>query len=671
MAGTGYSIPRLAGMLLMAFLGLASSVHLLKEWSIDNLLRAAAASESENVAAKLAEKLPQAEKIFSGSMPSANALEFLKVFGDTGKVTSLALFNSAGTGLYSSETAVPNARTGSGFSLQALQPEAMDALTNNNTFITYDGIKSPAAAGGVNMIAEAIVPVVKNGQKIGIASVHVDQTELAGMLRSNLNLIASIIVLLSAAGFAIPTFGVLQRTRQQQLADQQIAYLAQFDVLTGLQNRKTFEISLNDCLLESGQKGKHVALHFLDLDFFKAINDNYGHAFGDELLKEFSKRIKENLRPGDIGARFGGDEFVVALSGLTDIEELATATKTFYQAMKLPLQIMGKTIVPGVSMGTAMYPENGLDTSVLMHCADIALYVVKGQGRNGHKFFEPSFNQARLRRTDLEFLVRKNVVSRNFELNYQPYYSLETSRLEGFEALLRMKDVHGNQVSPAEFVPVAEDLGLITEIGAWVLNEACKFAKNWPSDIKLSVNLSSVQFRKKSACPSVINALKESGLRPEQLVVEITESVLLADVDEVREQIDQLNSYGVELAMDDFGTGYSSLSYILRLPFDRIKIDRSFVVQMSTGDANAKKVVETIVSLGHTMNMSVTAEGVETLEQAETLRMMGCDQAQGYYFSRPVAAADVPNLIMQSFVNVDVPPMVEQIGAHESGQAVA
>ncbi len=671
MAGTGYSIPRLAGMLLMAFLGLASSVHLLKEWSIDNLLRAAAASESENVAAKLVEKLPKAETIFSGSEPSVDTLEFLRVFGDTGKVTSLALFNSAGTGLYSSETSPPNAETGSGFSLQALHPEAMDVLANNNTFVTYDRIKSPDATGGAGMVAEAIVPVVKNGQKIGIASVQVDQTELAGLLRSNLNLIASIIVLLSAAGFAIPTFGVLQRTRQQQLADQQIAYLAQFDVLTGLQNRKTFESSLTECLLESGQKGKHVALHFLDLDFFKAINDNYGHAFGDELLKEFSKRIKENLGAGDIGARFGGDEFVVALSGLTDIEELATATKTFYQAMKLPLQIMGKTIVPGVSMGTAMYPENGLDTSVLMHCADIALYVVKGQGRNGHKFFEPSFNQARLRRTDLEFLVRKNVVSRNFELNYQPYYSLETSRLEGFEALLRMKDVHGNQVSPAEFVPVAEDLGLITEIGAWVLNEACKFAKNWPSDIKLSVNLSSVQFRKKSACPSVINALKESGLRPEQLVVEITESVLLADVDEVREQIDQLNSYGVELAMDDFGTGYSSLSYILRLPFDRIKIDRSFVVQMSTGDANAKKVVETIVSLGHTMNMSVTAEGVETLEQAETLRMMGCDQAQGYYFSRPVATADVPNLIMQSFVNVDVPPMVEQIGVHENGQAVA
>ncbi len=657
----------------MAFLGLASSVHLLKEWSIDNLLRAAALSQSQSVASKILEKIPDAEAIFSGSAPDSNAIEFLKLFGDTGGVNSLHLFDSTGVSVYRSESAIPNASPSNSSTLQELYPDAPDALDSGGSFVTYakSGAKNPSAVNGIPLEAEALVPVIKSGRKIGTAAVKLEQTELAQMLRSNLNLIATIIVLMSAAGFAIPTFGVLQRTRQQQLADQQIAYLAQFDVLTGLQNRKTFETSLTECLLETGQSGKHVALHFLDLDFFKAINDNYGHAFGDELLKEFSKRIKENLRPGDIGARFGGDEFVVALSDLKNIEELATATKTFYQAMKLPLQVMGKTIVPGVSMGTAMYPENGLDTSVLMHCADIALYVVKGQGRNGHKFFEPSFNQARLRRTDLEFLVRKNVVSRNFELNYQPYYCLQTNKLQGFEALLRMKDIHGKYVSPAEFVPVAEDLGLITEIGAWVLNEACKFAKNWPNDVKLSVNLSSVQFRKKTACPSVVHALNESGLKPEQLVVEITESVLLADVEEVRQQIDFLNSYGVELAMDDFGTGYSSLSYILRLPFDRIKIDRSFVVQMSTGDANAKKVVETIVSLGHTMNMAVTAEGVETAEQADTLRVMGCDQAQGYFFSRPVAAADVPNLIMQSFVNVGVPPMVQHMSEGDNVQAVA
>jgi EAL domain-containing protein (putative c-di-GMP-specific phosphodiesterase class I) len=314
------------------------------------------------------------------------------------------------------------------------------------------------------------------------------------------------------------------------------------------------------------------------------------------------------------------------------------------------MQIMGKPLVPSVSMGTAMYPQNGIDTPILLHCADIALYVVKGQGRNGHKFFEPSFNQARLRRTDLEFLVRKNVVSRNFELHYQPYFSLHTWKLEGFEALLRMKDSHGKYISPAEFVPVAEDLGLINEIGAWVLSEACRFAKDWPKDIKLSVNLSTVQFRKKTACTSVLAALNESGLNPQQLVVEITESVLLTDVEDVRQQIVLLNSYGVELAMDDFGTGYSSLSYILRLPFNRLKIDRSFVSQLSSGDDNAQKIVETIISLGHTMKMSVTAEGVETEGQAKTLMELGCDQAQGFLFSKPVPASEVSNVLMKAFV---------------------
>ncbi len=660
-------------MLLMAFLGLASSVHLLKEWSIDNLLRATAKSESETLAVRLVKNLPEAEKILAGGRPDAKSLEYLKVFGDSGQVVRLNLYDANGNDLFSSDNQGDDLAGGKTESLGARHPEILETVTQGNAFVEYHDEKGKTAKTSdiTAMVAESYVPVMRNGSLIGIASVHVDQTNLSALLRSHLNRIASIIVVLSAVGFAIPTFGVLQRTRQNQIADQQIAYLAQFDVLTGLQNRKTFETTLGECLLSSGQTGKHVALHFLDLDFFKAINDNYGHAFGDELLKEFSKRIKENLGPKDIAARFGGDEFVVALSDLDDIETLATATKTFYNAMKQPLQIMGKQLVPGVSMGTAMYPENGLDTSVLLHCADIALYVVKGQGRNGHRFFEPSYNQARMRRTDLEFLVRKNVVSRNFELNYQPYYGLDDNRLQGFEALLRMRDSHGKYVSPAEFVPVAEDLGLINEIGAWVLNEACKFAKGWPADIKLSVNLSSVQFRKKTACPSVMDALKESGLRPEQLVVEITESVLLADVDEVREQIDLLNSYGVELAMDDFGTGYSSLSYILRLPFDRIKIDRSFVTQMATGDASALKIVETIVSLGHTMNMSVTAEGVETAEQAATLRSMGCDQAQGYYFSKPVAVADVANLIMKSFVAVDVPQKSAPSATMDDVQAVA
>ncbi len=652
-------------MLASVFVILAVGIHLLSEWSIQSLIKANAQSASELLAKQIINNVPDIDEVLKGKKPSEASLNYLRALSMSGSIHNFIIYDSKGHVVrHSDHLADDNYK---GEQLDQHHPEVLDAVKSGNTYIHFENEVEDRDNSAIEesqnvedskeepLIAETYVPVIRNSALIGIVSAYVDQTELAGKLRSQLRKITALIATLFAFGFAIPTIEVFRSTRQKQLADQKVAYLAQFDVLTNLQNRKTFESSLSELLLDSGHSRKRVALHFIDLDFFKAINDNYGHAFGDELLKEFAKRLKENLKPGDIAARFGGDEFVVAQTGLDDIEALAVSTKQLYSQMVLPLQIMGKTLVPSVSMGTAMYPDNGIDTSILLHCADIALYVVKGQGRNGHRFFEPSHNQARLRRTDLEFLVRKNVVSRNFELNYQPYIDLTDGTLTGFEALLRMKDTHGKYVSPVEFIPVAEDLGLINEIGAWVLLEACKFATAWPKDIKLSVNLSSVQFRKKTACPSVLHALTESGLNPSQLVVEITESVLLSDVDEVRQQIQLLKSYGVELAMDDFGTGYSSLSYILRLPLDRLKIDRSFITQMSTGDKNALKLVDTIISLGHTMKMSVTAEGVETQDQADTLRAMGCDHAQGYLYSKPVDAANVSNILMKNFIQSSAP----------------
>jgi diguanylate cyclase (GGDEF)-like protein len=678
MTAKPYSIPRLAGVLAAVLLALASFVHYLNETSIQQMIKANAQASAEVLTKQLVNDLNDIEAILAGVPPSQQSLDYLKIVSKSGSIGQFELFDKDGTNRLNSRQIAKGVKSGE--SLTEHRADVLEAVGKGESLVFFEDDAGnsdwPGADEKANqeelVLAESYVPILRKGKVIGVASVYIDQTELAVRLRDQLRRSNLIIMVLSALGFAIPAVGVFQRTRQKQQADMQIAYLAQFDVLTNLLNRKSFESTLGELLLDAAHSGKRVALHFLDLDFFKAINDNYGHAFGDELLREFSKRIKEHLGPGDVAARFGGDEFVVAQTDLGNIEDLATATKTLYNVMTQPLQVMGKTLIPGVSMGTAMYPDNGIDTSILLHCADIALYVVKGQGRNGHRFFEPGFNQARLRRTDLEFLVRKNVVSRNFELHYQPYYSLTDGTLKGFEALLRMRDSQGKYISPAEFVPVAEDLGLINEIGAWVLNEACRFAKDWPEQLKLSVNLSSVQFRKKHACPSVLEALTASGLPANRLVVEITESVLLADVDDVRQQIQQLKAYGVELAMDDFGTGYSSLSYILRLPFDRLKIDRSFVMQMSTGDANALKIVDTIISLGHTMKMQVTAEGVETEEQAQMLQNLGCDDVQGYLFSKPVAAPDVASLIMKSFVrDAILESHDEQFGEGETQTALA
>jgi diguanylate cyclase (GGDEF)-like protein len=642
-----FSAPRLLVLLAAACILLAASVHLLNERSIGMITRASAQSSTEDLAAKIASEITDIHQILQGVEPNANSLEYMQIVEQIGGVIKFSVLSADGKTVYRSR----NEAAGPDNVSESLVESYM--TSGESVIETYISEQETQKDG---TFFEAVVPIVKNGKSIGAVAAVVELTTLDSRLRQQLTWTNLLIVGLSFLGFAIPAFSAYQRTRQKISADEKIAYLAQFDVLTNLLNRKAFEQRLPNVLIEAGSQNRKAAVHFIDLDFFKAINDNYGHAFGDELLRQFSKRVLENMRPGDLASRFGGDEFVVAQTGFESIEELALATKELYRQLVLPMQILGRDMVPSISMGTAMFPDNGVDTSILLHSADVALYVVKGQGRNGHRFFEPSHNHARLRRTDLEFLVRKNVTGRNFELHYQPIYSLQTQKLTGFEALLRMKDTHGKYVSPAEFIPVAEDLGLIDDIGNWVLNEACSFAATWPKTVKISVNLSSVQFRKKTVCPNVLNALKSSGLAPEQLVIELTESVLMSDVEDIKAQVQKLNSYGVELAMDDFGTGYSSLSYILQLQFDRLKIDRSFVSQLETGEEAALKIVETIISLGHTMKMSVTAEGVETERQVELLYHLGCDYVQGYFFSRPVPATDVAALIMNAFKTNEAAP---------------
>ena len=396
---------------------------------------------------------------------------------------------------------------------------------------------------------------------------------------------------------------------------------------------------------------KLAVLHFVDIDFFKDINDRYGHSFGDEVLRAFARRLSEVVPEGKgVAGRFGGDEFIILQTKFATADELERGTQSIVAALSRPFEILGKSIVITSSIGTAKFPANGADSAELIANADTALYVVKMGGRNGQKFYEPTFRDQKKRRTEIEMLVRENAAARSFELQFQPLFHLSSKRLKGFEALLRMRDRDGSFISPAEFVPIAEDIGLIDEIGAWVLQQACTFARTWPRHLQVSVNLSAVQFRRKSVIPSVEKALLVSGLPARQLLLEVTESLLMSDVEGVLEQLSAIKTLGISLAMDDFGTGYSSLSYMMRFPFDRIKIDRSFVQQLTSADAKARKVVQTIVALGHTMEMSVTAEGVETQSQATELQAMKCDDVQGYLYSRPVSATDVGGILLEDFL---------------------
>lgn len=438
-------------------------------------------------------------------------------------------------------------------------------------------------------------------------------------------------------------------------ADKNIHFLANHDALTTLPNRNNFVENLAVGLNADHDAGKFATLSFIDLDFFKDLNDRFGHDFGDEVLKVVSARLRTALRTGDIVARFGGDEFVVAQFGFTTNDQILAATARIANAFKTPLQVAGKEVSLTASIGTAIGPQHGTTSEALIKSADTAVYVVKARGRNAHAYFDHKFDEERNKRLKLEVLVRGALAKSALEIHYQPLFGFGNEQPKGFEALLRMKDENGVAVAPMDFIPVAEEIGLIDEIGSWVLTNACTTASTWPNDMQVSVNLSVAQFRRRSIVGSVKSALQASGIKPDRLVLEITESLLMAETESILEQLRELKALGVAIAMDDFGTGYSSLGYMLKFPFDRIKIDRSFVQELNTNNENASTLVNTIISLGHTLKMQVTAEGVETVEQAESLKSMACDDAQGYYYAKPMPATDIAAFLLRSFVSDTMP----------------
>jgi diguanylate cyclase (GGDEF)-like protein len=442
-------------------------------------------------------------------------------------------------------------------------------------------------------------------------------------------------------------------------ADKNIHFLANHDALTTLPNRTSFHDLLAKRLNSTLDQSQMATLNFIDLDFFKDINDRHGHDFGDEVLKVVSARLKDTLRDGDLVARFGGDEFIIAQFGFSKSEQTLAATSRIANAFKTPFVINGHDFSVTASIGTAVSPEHGVTADALIRSADTAVYVVKARGRNSQSFFELKFDQERNQRLHLETLVRNAVTEKSFDLHFQPLFKFGTNYPTGFETLLRMKDESGNPVSPAKFIPVAEEIGLIDEIGTWVLDHACMTASTWPNGMQVSVNLSVAQFKRHSIVGCVKSALSKSKIAPSRLVLEITESLLMTETDSILEQLRELKALGVAIAMDDFGTGYSSLGYMLKFPFDRIKIDRSFINELATGNENANTLVNTIINLGHTLKMQVTAEGVETQIQADSLHAMKCDDAQGYHYARPMQATDVAAFLLKQFVSKAKPPVAK------------
>lgn len=436
----------------------------------------------------------------------------------------------------------------------------------------------------------------------------------------------------------------------------QIAHMAHHDALTDLPNRVRFREELESAI-ERARRGDNLWILCLDLDHFKAVNDTLGHPVGDALLQVVAERLTAATRKCDIVARLGGDEFAVLQGGIKDAARAQALAERIIESLSAPYDIDGHHVVVSASIGIAVAPTDSEDADQLLKLADMALYRAKTEGRSTLRFFEPEMDTTIQARRALELDLRKALANGEFELHYQPQINIASGRITGFEALLRWHQPERGEMQPNDFIPLAEEIGLIGQIGAWVLKEACREAATWPEDINLAVNLSPAQFIGRELVLDVMAAIGQSGLAPGRLELEITETVMLQDTGATLTTLHALRELGVRISMDDFGTGYSSLSFLRRFPFDKIKIDQSFIRDLPV-EKDSLAIVKAVVGLGSSLGIPTTAEGVETAEQFARLRDHGCIEVQGYLFSPARSARDIPEILARMEEGYRVPDLL-------------
>jgi diguanylate cyclase (GGDEF)-like protein/PAS domain S-box-containing protein len=451
----------------------------------------------------------------------------------------------------------------------------------------------------------------------------------------------------------------IQDITDRKRAEEQLLHDAFHDALTGLPNRALFMDHVKMAIQRSRRTGNRLfAALFLDLDRFKIINDSLGHMVGDQLLVGIAHRLEACLRPGDTVARLGGDEFTILLEDLSDIDDVLEVATRVQEAVTQPFNIGGHEVVTTVSIGIAMSNASYERAEDLLRDADTAMYRAKLMGKKRHVVFDREMHERAMELLQLETDLRRAITRKEFFLNYQPIVSLDTGKISSFEALVRWRHPERGLVMPSDFITIAEETGLIVPLGQWVLGEACRQMREWQKffqvdeAVTISVNLSSRQFSQSDLIEQVASALRDTELPAHSLKLEITESMVMENIDTAIDMLAQLRGLGIGLSIDDFGTGYSSLSYLHRFPIDTLKIDRSFVAQMTDNSENAE-IVRTIVTLARSLSMDVIAEGVESYEQLRQLGNLGCDYGQGYLFSKPVAVSQAIELLLKgSFVNL-------------------
>ncbi len=508
------------------------------------------------------------------------------------------------------------------------------ALTQETIFIDHLDENHEIRYEGMSPHGHCCVPILFGGKTLGVVDLYVKEGHYRDRKEIDfLNAIANTLA------------GILMRKQ----AEERIEYLAYYDALTGLPNRNLFFDRFNQGIARAEYASKIGAVLITDIDRFKSINDTYGHEFGDKVLKEVAERLSTSVRRGDIVARIGNDEFVIALIDVANSDDVIMVLEKIMKDISYTLKVRGDEITLTFSTGIAVYPHDGKNADELSKSAGLALAKAKKEGRENYQFYTEDMNIKASEFIMMEKNLLKAITNEEFVLHYQPYWDINTKKIVGMEALSRWQSKDMGSISPGKFIPVLEDTGMIIEVGEWILRTALKQIKEWQDKgypvVPVSVNLSLIQFRQKELIERVKKALREIAFHPSLLTLEITESAFMQDIEYTNSVIKTIKDIGISISIDDFGVGYSSLAYLKRFPIDNLKIDISFIREITT-DPDTASIVTAIIAMAHALNLKTIAEGIETAEQWKFLRLLRCDMGQGYYISKPLPAEDAVKLFI-------------------------